>query len=396
MDTPENTLLVVLQVVALILTVLMFVGARQARGRNGVWLWVAAFAIHAASQALRQLASLRWGHHATLPIGHLGGPFGYAVLYIGIRRYFGLLPQTGFAVSACVLATLLSLVAITHDLSFASLALTACITALFEAMSATVFWSAWKRDGGLIRIGATAIFAISAAASLARAVSVAPAWNMPSSLAPTNSFWILAFVALNILQAGCLLFLLNQSLLDELQSMADYDTLTGLLNRRGLSRRMQQRLARLDANDPSSIGVLCMDLDHFKSVNDTYGHGAGDDVLRSVGKLIQDNSRPNDMPSRPGGEEFGVVVETSSETELLALAERIRAAVERAPFPTRAGLVAITISIGAALADGPDESSDDLGERADHSLLEAKRAGRNRVVLSARSAPKPATGQRPN
>ncbi|HMB43220.1 MAG TPA: GGDEF domain-containing protein [Luteimonas sp.] len=392
MDTPENTLLVVLQVVALILTVLMFVGAQQARGRDGVWLWVVAFAIHAVSQALRQLASLHWGHHATLPIGHLGGPFGYAVLYIGIRRYFGLLPKTGFALLACLLATLLSIAAVAKDMSFASLALTSCVTALFEALTAAVFWSAWKREGGLIRIGATVIFAVSAAASLARAVSVAPAWNLESSLAPTNTFWILVFVALNILQAGCLLFLLNQSLLDELQSMADYDTLTGLLNRRGLSRRMQQRLALLDADDPASVGVLCMDLDHFKSVNDTYGHGAGDDVLRAVGKLIQDNSRPSDTPSRPGGEEFGVVVETDSEVELLALAERMRAAVERAPFPTRAGLVAITVSIGAALAQGDNESLEALGERADHSLLQAKRTGRNRVVFAGKNTPAPAAG----
>ena len=167
MDTPENTLLVVLQVVALILTVLMFVGAQQARGRDGVWLWVVAFAIHAVSQALRQLASLHWGHHATLPIGHLGGPFGYAVLYIGIRRYFGLLPKTGFALLACLLATLLSIAAVAKDMSFASLALTSCVTALFEALTAAVFWSAWKREGGLIRIGATVIFAVSAAASRA-------------------------------------------------------------------------------------------------------------------------------------------------------------------------------------------------------------------------------------
>jgi diguanylate cyclase (GGDEF)-like protein len=385
-DTPENTLLVVLQVVALILTVLMFVGARQARDRAGVWLWVAAFAVHSLSQFLRQFASLRWGHVATLPIGHLGGPIGYAILYIGIRRYFGLLPRNWFALTACLIALLLSVVSVTHGMTFVSLALTACITALFEALIATVFASAWRRDGGLVRSGAAAIFAISAVASLARAITVAPAWNIEANLAPTNTFWILTFIALNILQAGCLLFLLNQSLLDELQSMADYDTLTGLLNRRGLSRRMQQRLARLDAADSWSIGVLCMDLDHFKSVNDSYGHGAGDDVLRSVGKLLQDNARAIDMPSRPGGEEFGVVVETTSEEELIALAERIRAAVERAPFPTRAGLVAITISIGAALAKDANESLEELGERADHSLLEAKRAGRNRVILAGKAA----------
>ena len=383
MDTPEDTLLVLLQVVSAILALLMFVGARQSRHRAGVDLWVLAFAIHAVSQSLRQLAAMRWGHNASLPIGHLGGPIGYAVLYIGIRRYLGLVPQTGLTIAAVLVAVVLSITAVSHGMNFISLAWTACVAALFQALTAVAFWRVWRRDGGLIRFGAALIFGLSMAASVIRAVSIVPAWHVQSSLIPANVFWLLVFIALNILQAGCLLFLLNQSLLDELQSVADYDTLTGLLNRRGLSRLLQRRVRRRKELGSSQIGCLCMDLDHFKSVNDTHGHGAGDDVLKCLGKLIQENSRPGDIPSRQGGEEFGVIVEVGTEDELTLLAERIRAAVASAPFPTRAGPISITISIGAALSASADESLEDLGERADLSLLKAKRAGRNRVVLAS-------------
>lgn len=383
MDTPESTLLVVLQVVSAILALLMFVATQQARQRDGISLWVIAFAIHAISQLLRQLVGLHWGHQASLPIGHLGGPLGYGLLYIGIRRYLGLVPRTGFAIAAFLVATLLSITAVSQGMNYISLAMTACITGLFQALTAATFWIAWRRDGGLARFGAAVTFAVSTAASLSRAISLVPAWHLESSLVSANAFWLLAFIALNILQAGSLLFLVNQSLLDELQNMADHDTLTGLLNRGGLMRRMQRLYRRMDGSGLQRMGVLCMDLDHFKLVNDTHGHGAGDDVLKSLGKLLRDNSRPLDMPSRQGGEEFSMVVDAGSEEELTALAERLRVAVESTPFRTRAGPIAVTISIGAALASNPAETMEKLGERADHALLRAKRAGRNRVMLAA-------------
>ncbi len=383
MDTPEATLLVVLQVVSWILTALMFVATQQERHRHGAALWVAAFAIQSLSQFLRMLVGMSWGHQAGLPFGHLGGPLAYAVLYIGIRRYLGLSSQTGFAIVAFLLAMLLSIAAISQGMNYTSLALTASVTALFQALIAAAFWNAWRSEGGLIRFGAAAIFAVSMATSLTRAISVVPAWHVEASLLPANTFWLLTFIALNILQAGSLLFLVNQSLLDELQKLADYDALTGLLNRRGLARRMQRQRPRSGQTGSTRIGMLCMDLDHFKAINDLHGHGAGDDVLRCIGQLLRDNSRPHDTAVRQGGEEFGIIVEAGSEEELQTLAERHRAAVEREPFTTRVGPIPVTISIGAALAGSPSESLDELGERADQSLLAAKRGGRNRVVLAA-------------
>jgi diguanylate cyclase (GGDEF)-like protein len=105
-------------------------------------------------------------------------------------------------------------------------------------------------------------------------------------------------------------------------------------------------------------------------------------VLRRVGQLLNEHSRPNDTPVRQGGEEFGMIVEAASDEELAMLAERHRAAIAREPFVTRAGPIAVTISIGAALSHAASESLEDIGERADKSLLEAKRSGRNRIVVA--------------
>ena len=386
MDTPESTLLVVLQVVTLILTLLLLVGARQARGRMGAWLWVLGFAMHPFSQLLRQWAGSEWGHFAGLPFGHVGGSVAYALVYVGARQWSGLLPRNGFVAGACVLAALLSIGACSLEMGFVSLAMTTCFTALFEALTAATFWEAFRRDRGVVRGVAAAVFAVSALASLLRAHAVVPAWHEASSLLPANALWLLAFIALGVLQAGCLLNLINQSLLDELRNLADFDSLTGLLNRGGLARRMLHRRAHEDGSAPG-LAMLCMDLDHFKNVNDGFGHGAGDDVLRGVGRLLHDNARPNDLPSRTGGEEFGLVVDTHSEQALLGFAERLRAAVAEAPFPTRAGPIPMTISIGAAFARGGEETLETVWERADHALLEAKRGGRNLLVLGVRRSP---------
>jgi diguanylate cyclase (GGDEF)-like protein len=379
-DTPEATLLAVLQVVTLILTLLLLVGAQQARGRPGVWWWVLGFAMHPLSQFLRQWVDATWGHQASIPFGHAGGSIAFAMIYVGTREWFGLLPKHGSVLVACAASVGLSVIAASQGMNYGSLALTTCFTALFEALSAAAFVQAFRRDGGVVRVVAAVVFASSAVASLLRAQAIVPSWHEASAITPANTHWLLSFIALAILQAGCMLNLINQSLLDELRSLADFDPLTGLLNRGGLARRLRHRFTHVDGRPPAAA-MLCLDLDHFKSINDTHGHGVGDDVLRGVGRLLQEQARPNDLPSRSGGEEFGLVVDTDSERGLLVFAERLRAVVGSTPFDTRTGPITVTISIGAAFAHGGEESLETVRERADHALLEAKRTGRNRVIL---------------
>ena len=167
---------------------------------------------------------------------------------------------------------------------------------------------------------------------------------------------------------------------DELKARARTDDLTGLPNFRAFTERITAELERADRY-PEAFGVLVLDLDRFKKYNDTYGHLAGNEALRRVAQTIRDTVRAVDFPARYGGEEFAVVVPQVDGPSLIAIAERIRANIEKLPAPADGATV--TVSIGAALypADGNDRES--LFRTADERLYEAKNAGRNRVVTSS-------------
>ncbi len=381
-DTPQNTLLVVLQMVSIVLALLMIVAVQQVRHREGATLWVAAFAAMALTQFGRELVEVAWGFRLGRSIGHVGGPLGYGLLYIGIRVYLGLVPRIAWSLLALAAAVACSVAAVSMHQNYVSLATTTCFTALFQVLTASVLWRAWRHEGGLARVGAAATFLLSALFSLGRAITVIPEWHPGMDLVGANTLWLLEYIAMMIVQAGSLLSLVNQSLVDELQNMADYDSLTGLLNRGGLARRMLRHGSRMPAAG-KRLGVLCLDLDHFKAVNDSYGHGAGDDVLKRVGGLLRENCRTRDIPSRQGGEEFGMILEVRSERELVALGERLRSLIESLPVATRVGAIAVTVSIGVAIRNDPSEALEAICDRADLALLRAKRTGRNRVELAA-------------
>jgi diguanylate cyclase (GGDEF)-like protein len=133
------------------------------------------------------------------------------------------------------------------------------------------------------------------------------------------------------------------------------------------------------------VGLLFGDIDRFKHVNDTYGHIAGDEVIRQVAGCLQKSARGNDLVARYGGEEFVVLLTPASSAGLEALAERIRSRVEQASIVTDAGEIRVTISLGGALA-AADTDDPRLGESliisADRALYEAKNRGRNGFVVT--------------
>jgi two-component system chemotaxis response regulator CheY len=166
---------------------------------------------------------------------------------------------------------------------------------------------------------------------------------------------------------------------DTLRRDSQTDPLTGLLNRRSLQAEVTSRCQAKER-----FGVLFMDLDHFKSVNDRYGHEMGDRVLVAVASVLKSGLRPGDLVGRYGGEEFvGVVAGAGPESARL-VAERLRQAVE-SMLPPKGGPARLTVSIGTTVFDPrhSDERTEDLLHRADMALYAAKRGGRNRVVLVA-------------
>ena len=163
-----------------------------------------------------------------------------------------------------------------------------------------------------------------------------------------------------------------------LHDLASIDSLTSLSNRRVVLDRLETELARAERSGPC-VGVIAVDADHFKRVNDSYGHAAGDTVLRAIAGRIAAAVREYDVVGRTGGEEFLVVAPDITAAGLAALAERLRTAVGDSPI-TEGGLeLRITISLGTALS-APREGLDDLVARADAALYAAKESGRDRVV----------------
>ncbi|WP_274522022.1 sensor domain-containing diguanylate cyclase [Ectothiorhodospira lacustris] len=170
----------------------------------------------------------------------------------------------------------------------------------------------------------------------------------------------------------------------ELREMATTDYLTGLANRRHFLERVTEELARLKRDGGHQAVVLLLDLDYFKAVNDTYGHSAGDAVIRHFARLMRDCLRRMDVPGRVGGEEFSVLLPDTDIDAALHLAERLRARVAEAPVQVDHQQIPVTVSIGLTLLTQADASPYAALQRADLALYRAKDRGRNRVeVLSA-------------
>jgi len=160
----------------------------------------------------------------------------------------------------------------------------------------------------------------------------------------------------------------------EKRYQAMYDGLTGLFNRRVFDDMLMRELASVERYG-TNLTLVMIDLDHFKAVNDTFGHAAGDIVLKELSKLLHEACRPSDLPCRWGGEEFAwLLPETNLEGGILA-AERLCKAINDHPFPEVAQL---TASLGVAIANNKD-SSESFCKRADDALYQAKENGRNCV-----------------
>ena len=172
--------------------------------------------------------------------------------------------------------------------------------------------------------------------------------------------------------------------LDHSLELAVTDQLTGLHNRRYMQGQLEALMRRAAAGG-EPVATLVIDIDHFKNINDSFGHDAGDEVLREFAVRLASNVRAVDLPVRHGGEEFVVVMPDTRLDDAERIAERLRLHVAGAPFrATTAGeLLSVTISIGVAASCGPADSVQALLKRADEAVYEAKSCGRNRVIARA-------------
>jgi diguanylate cyclase (GGDEF)-like protein len=172
---------------------------------------------------------------------------------------------------------------------------------------------------------------------------------------------------------------------ETLAHQAAHDPLTGMLNRRAILDKLHQELSRASRNGNAWAAGVC-DIDHFKQVNDTYGHQTGDDVLSGLARILSESLRPYDSVGRMGGEEFLVIAPVKASTDSVSLFGRLCMRVAESKMTTRSGELSVTVSIGVACATAGG-TVDEILEAADAALYRAKDEGRNRVVYDGRSIP---------
>jgi diguanylate cyclase (GGDEF)-like protein len=166
----------------------------------------------------------------------------------------------------------------------------------------------------------------------------------------------------------------------EIERLAITDGLTGLFNHRHFQERLSQEFSRIDRfSEP--LSVLIIDIDHFKKINDTYGHPVGDAVLKGVADKIRKTIRNIDISARYGGEEFAVILIGTDERGAMNMAERLRKAVMNKTFSADKNTFNVTISIGISTYTKGIKRKEELIEKADKALYQAKRGGRNRSIL---------------
>jgi diguanylate cyclase (GGDEF)-like protein len=168
--------------------------------------------------------------------------------------------------------------------------------------------------------------------------------------------------------------------LTRLRQLADTDFLTGLMNRRAFLSAADDAM-KFCRRYKRSMAALMIDIDHFKKINDTHGHAAGDDAIKAIAAIIGGSIRTTDKAARFGGEEFVVLLREIDQETALLLAERMRRAIEVSTITNEHKVIPATVSIGVALFEESDRDVQDMIERADQGLYVAKKNGRNCTVL---------------
>ena len=196
-----------------------------------------------------------------------------------------------------------------------------------------------------------------------------------------SHFVILEATLAVVLMAFGIFMLANETITADLRRLAEEDPLTGIYNRRAFLRLMEQTCSKgRQAN--TGVPMMLVDLDHFKKINDTWGHQAGDEVLRQFVKAMRDSVMADDPIGRLGGEEFAIVFTHSDMNQAARCAEQLRRTVMAQPAATHLGPVAYTVSMGLAMCS-PGETAASALHRADEAMYLAKRNGRNRLEIAA-------------
>ncbi len=221
---------------------------------------------------------------------------------------------------------------------------------------------------------------------LLRSASDVAVLERPSWWSAAHTLWVLAAALAGALGALAWVLALRRRLEKQtalLQFQATHDSLTGLWNRRAILEMLGREWA-LTARSRAGLAIMMLDADHFKKVNDSFGHLAGDAVLKAISDRIAANVRRSDLIGRYGGEEFLVVLPGCDAEQVQVVAERVRRSIAEEPVLIEQGVLMVTVSIGTAVIEPVFDTERDALAAADQALYESKNSGRNRVTVSVR------------
>ena len=317
-----------------------------------------------------------------IALGNAGRIFGLGCIWYGVRLFQGSRPPWGSITAISVVWIALCLYPPFIDNLTARIAVVSLISAVIAALTAWDLWRA-RGDGLRSRLPTMLVFASYTLFMIAR-VAVSGTAPFPVGSGPLDAVWFAGFVWLIVGHALFAAFLFLTMTMErreaEQRSFAMSDPLTGLMNRRAFGD-FAQRLARRRTGMREPLGLLVLDLDRFKSINDKYGHEIGDKMLKAFADVAEECVRPTDQVFRMGGEEFCFVLPDTALADAIGVAERVRRTFEYIQIETPGGPAATTVSIGIAATQHAVDI-DVLLAAADAAVYEAKARGRNRLVVA--------------
>lgn len=380
-DSATALLAICTLVVVLGLQFLLF----WSRDRRAIWLvWFGFTFLLGAGAGLFYLIPSTSHEFLVLGGGNALRLLAFAFLWHAARVFCGRRPD--FLVTGLCLSVWLALCSVPAFLASmeARIVVASVVVAAFLLLGAFELWR--QRDEDLPSRGLAIMVYVSFACVMVARLVLLKVLPFPMGTLPVTPGWIAGFGLVVFIHAsllfGCFIAMTRERREYEQRRLSLIDPLTGLQNRRAFLNE----IARAFPRRRPPVSVLVLDLDHFKAVNDRFGHEAGDAVLARFGALAHTSTRSGDFLFRMGGEEFCFVLPQIGAAEALVIAERIRGRFGSEPVPTPAGPVACTVSVGVAVGEQPGIDLELLRAAADAAVYEAKARGRNCVVVAGPDA----------
>lgn len=308
---------------------------------------------------------------------------GLVLYYDGIRRFLGTQTQLRYIGVAAILINLGVFYYYTYTIPSVNQRIISinAMGAILTALSAREFLRGFPTHWKVPRIMLAVMFAGFSAFSVFRVIWTLREEPITSFMSAgiVHAFSFISYILLIIGLTFGMIWMISRQLEFELTELANQDQLTKILNRRGVNFFTDREFSKMKRGN-TALAMVMTDLDHFKHLNDRYGHQAGDEVLIEFTRLISSNLRPHDIFGRIGGEEFLIILSNTDVEQALALAERLRDLVEMHIFKVNGHHIHITASSGVANYTSRADTFEKLIPFVDRALYLSKQNGRNRVT----------------